>query len=84
MNNLNQLTKSLDKKIFGVAGGIANYMGVDPLIIRLLLVALAIMFDFVILVYLVLAFVLPESPDHVGDDHGINIEINVEKQPVTE
>lgn len=32
---------SYDKVIAGVAGGLANYFNVDPIIIRLLFVALA-------------------------------------------
>ena len=35
-----RLYKSVDKKLCGVCGGIADYFGIDPTIMRLLLVVL--------------------------------------------
>lgn len=66
MKMTNKLTKSLDKKIFGVAGGLATYLNIDPLIMRLLMVALFFAFDGVFLIYLVLAFIMPDpTPQQV-------------------
>ena len=51
-----------DKIIFGICGGIAEYLGVDSTIVRLIAVVLMIFGHIpVILLYLVLAFLIPES-----------------------
>ena len=51
----------LDKgnaKVFGVCGGIANYFGIDPLIVRIGFVAGTIIgFGSLILIYLAIAFI---------------------------
>ena len=52
-----------DKKIAGVCGGIAEYLGIDSTIIRLLLV-LAVLFAGVgILAYIIAAIVMPNKPN---------------------
>ncbi len=59
-----KLYKSTDKKIDGVCAGIAEFFGIDPTIIRVVY-ALITLFSagFVgIIVYAVLAFVLPRRP----------------------
>lgn len=54
---------SSNKMICGVCSGIANYLNVDPTVIRLLW-ALAIIFaGFGILAYFVCALVIPEDPN---------------------
>ncbi len=51
---------SRDKKIFGVCGGLAEYLGVDATLIRILLVVVAVFSaGSVILVYLIAGFVIP-------------------------
>lgn len=55
-----QLTKSQDRKISGVAGGLADYFRVDPTLVRVIFVVTAILdFGFSIVVYIILAFVMP-------------------------
>ena len=50
-----------DKKLAGVCGGIAEYLGIDSTIIRLLLV-LAVLFAGVgVLAYIVAALVMPDK-----------------------
>ena len=51
-----------EKKIFGVCGGIAEYFNVDPTLIRLGFVAIALMFGTGLLAYLIAAFVMPVKP----------------------
>ena len=52
-----------DKKIAGVCGGIAEYLGIDSTIICLLLV-LAVLFAGVgILAYIIAAIVMPNKPN---------------------
>ena len=57
-----QLTRSLtDRKIAGVAGGVAEYFDLDPTLVRLAW-AIAVLFGgFGLLVYVILWIVLPEG-----------------------
>ena len=51
-----------DKKLAGVCGGLAEYLGMDSTIIRLILV-LAVLFAGVgILAYIIAALVIPNPP----------------------
>jgi phage shock protein C len=52
-----------DRVIAGVAGGLAEYFGMDPLIVRLLFVVLALAgAGSVVLAYIILAVLVPEEP----------------------
>lgn len=56
-----RLTRSLDDKmLFGVCGGLAERFGIDAVWIRLGFVGLALLFGKGILLYLILAVVLPK------------------------
>ncbi len=60
-----RLRKSRDKKLAGVCGGIAEYCGIDPTVVRLLWVLGTIFLSVIvggIVAYLVCALVFPE-PD---------------------
>jgi phage shock protein PspC (stress-responsive transcriptional regulator) len=50
-----------DAIIAGVASGIAGYLGLEPVVIRLLFIAFTVMNGFGILLYLILWVVLPEA-----------------------
>ena len=50
-----------DKKISGVCAGIAEWLGVDPTIIRIVWALLAFGWGTGVLLYLICAFVLPEE-----------------------
>jgi len=56
-----RLTRSSDQKmLFGVCGGLAEYFGLDPTLIRLIFVFLAIiMVGSPLLIYIILALVMP-------------------------
>jgi len=57
-----RLTKSKDKKLFGVAGGVADYFDVDPLLIRVGFVATTFcFFPFAIVGYVALAIMMPSA-----------------------
>lgn len=59
---MNKLRKSKYKKIFGVCGGVAEYMGVDPTLVRVLAsVGLVFSFGTGVVVYIVLGGVMPQS-----------------------
>lgn len=50
-----------DKKICGVCGGLAEYLGCDPTLIRLAWAILALGWGSGILLYFLCAFILPEE-----------------------
>jgi phage shock protein C len=57
-----QLTRSdTDKKIAGIAGGMAAYFGIDPTLVRVLWVV-ALLMGWGLLAYLILWIVLPKGP----------------------
>lgn len=51
-----------DRKIAGVCGGLGEYFGIDPTLVRLLFVLGLIFMGGAILAYLILAIVIPEEP----------------------
>lgn len=59
-----RLTKSLsDRKLFGICGGIAQYLDVDSTFIRVIYVVLSFCMAIIpsIILYLVLNFIIPEA-----------------------
>jgi phage shock protein C len=52
-----------DRKLAGVCGGIANYLGVDPVLIRLLWIFFTLAAGGGVLVYLIAWLVVPEAPE---------------------
>jgi phage shock protein C len=55
-----------DRKIAGVCGGMAQYFGIDPVIPRIVWVALILGMGFGLLAYLVCWLVIPLEPEGVG------------------
>lgn len=64
-----RLTRRRDGEIAGVAGGLADYLGIDPVIVRVAFVVLAITGGFGLLLYIVLWIATPEAdaPQSVGE-----------------
>ena len=55
-----RLAKSTDKKLFGVAGGVAEYFEIDPTLARVGFVVLCFcFFPLAIVAYLAMAFMMP-------------------------
>lgn len=53
-----------NKKICGVCGGIAEYFGIDPMVVRVIWVILTFLPVLpMIIIYIILAFVIPENPN---------------------
>lgn len=50
-----------DKKIFGVCGGLGEYFGLDPTLIRILFVISVLIFGTGLLLYIILAIVMPDE-----------------------
>ena len=51
------------KKLCGVCGGIAEYLKIDPTVIRLIWALVAVFYGTGILLYLVTALILPNKSD---------------------
>ncbi len=56
-----RLTKG-EKKIFGVCSGLADYFEIDPTLVRLLFLFMVLVMGTGLLLYLALAFLMPEKP----------------------
>lgn len=56
------LLKSRDKWLSGVCGGVAEYFGVDPVIVRALWLAAVFLAGTGLLLYIVLMILMPEPP----------------------
>lgn len=62
MANGKKLKKSkTDKKIFGVCGGIAEYLGIDSIWIRLIWAILVFVYGTGVLLYLIFALIMPDE-----------------------
>jgi phage shock protein C len=49
------------RKLFGVCGGVARYLGVDPTVVRILTVISVFAFGVTIPVYIIAAVLMPEE-----------------------
>lgn len=58
---MKRLTKSYDRKLCGVCGGIADYFNIDPVIVRLIWLVFVLCFGTGILAYIIAAIVMPEG-----------------------
>ena len=60
-----KLTKSKNKVFLGVCGGLANYLHVDPTVVRMIVLILLVMTGFfpVGLIYLVAGLTMPDADD---------------------
>ena len=56
-----KLSRSNNKMIGGVCAGIADYLGLDPTIVRIVWVLLLFFAGFGILLYLILWIVMPKA-----------------------
>lgn len=63
-----KLYKSNNRKISGVCGGVAEYFGIDPMIVRLIWAILAMAWGTSIFLYIALAFIMDNRPDYIEDD----------------
>ena len=54
-----------DRKIAGVLGGLSDYLGVDPSLVRIAYAVLTILTGFVpgLFLYLLMAFIVPAEPE---------------------
>ncbi|KRN28486.1 hypothetical protein IV38_GL001488 [Lactobacillus selangorensis] len=61
-----RLTKSNNKVLSGVLGGIADYFNIDPTIVRVIFVLISFFTTVFpgILIYIILAIVMPDAPSN--------------------
>lgn len=52
-----------NKKLLGVCGGIAEYLGVDPTLVRVGFVVFAALAGSGLLIYLLIALLMPKAAD---------------------
>ena len=81
MSDKKLVRKQNDKLFLGVASGVADYIGIDPVIVRLIFVLLTLWNGWGLLIYIVLAIVMPIENDvpvsakaNVFDDEEIIIK----------
>ena len=58
---MKRLTRSTNRMICGVCGGIGEYLGIDATVIRLLWVLLSVMGGAGLLAYIIAAIIIPEN-----------------------
>lgn len=58
---MRKLVKSQDRKICGVCGGIAEYLGIDPTIVRLVWTLATLFVGTGVLAYIIAALIMPEG-----------------------
>ena len=62
-----RLYRSRDERVlFGVAGGVAEWLDVDPALVRIVFALLVLTAGVGFLLYIIMAIVIPEEPAHVG------------------
>lgn len=62
-NNTKKFYRSrVDRKIGGVCGGLGEYFGIDPTLVRLLFVLGLLFVGGTLLAYLILLIVIPDEP----------------------
>lgn len=66
MNQAKRLYRSrVDRQLAGVCGGIADYFNMDPTLVRILWVILTIAGGPGLVLYIILAIVVPEEPEFI-------------------
>jgi len=74
---------SINKVFFGVAGGLGEYFNIDPVILRIGFVILALAWGFSIVIYIILAVILPVNYDEIyeiKDNSNSNMNDYFERQ----
>jgi phage shock protein C len=62
-----RLYRSRDERVlFGVAGGVAEWLDVDPALVRIVFALLVLTAGVGFLLYIIMAIVIPEEPGYVG------------------
>ena len=60
MSDSRRLLRSSNRKIAGVCGGLADYLGIDPTVVRIIFALLFLFAGGGLLIYLILWLIMPE------------------------
>jgi phage shock protein C len=84
MENTNKLYRSNSEKVFGgVCGGLADYLNIDVVILRIIFVLLALFGGGGVLIYIVLWIAIPaETVSYAKIKENLDAESNTEKKPM--
>lgn len=74
MNGKRLVRKKEDRMFFGVAGGLADYLNIDPVLVRLIFVLMTLTGGPGLLLYIALAIVMPEESELVGKANAFDEE----------
>jgi len=66
---IRRLYRSREKKIAGVCGGIASYLALDPILIRLLWLGFTFLGGAGVFIYIIAWIVIPEQPERGSTNH---------------
>ena len=58
-----------DKVLCGVCGGIAEYLNIDPVIVRLLWAIIALYWGAGLLLYIIACFIIPKNPENESSEN---------------
>ena len=77
-----RLYKSVDKKISGVCGGIAEYFGIDPAIVRIIWACTFLFTGAGLIAYIVAAIVMNENPGYEEDNSSDNYTYSYDSETI--
>jgi phage shock protein PspC (stress-responsive transcriptional regulator) len=86
MSNIKLYKSTTDKKISGVCGGLAENLGVDPSIVRIIWAVISVFYGIGIILYIIAALILPEGrpEDYEGRTQKSNTDGFSNKEKSTE
>ncbi|NTW04179.1 MAG: PspC domain-containing protein [Oscillochloris sp.] len=77
MDSTKRITRSQnDRMLGGVAGGLANYFGIDPIIARIVFVVLSALNGFGVILYLALWVIVPNEDSQADTRSNVQVAIN--------
>lgn len=77
MDSTKRITRSQnDRMLGGVAGGLANYFGIDPIIVRIVFVVLSALNGFGVILYLALWVIVPNEDSQADTRSNVQVAIN--------
>lgn len=62
-----------DRRLFGICGGIARFLGIDSTLVRVGVVILTVCTGIPILIYLLLAMIMPKEPRWSKAPHSFDV-----------
>ncbi|CAM4372687.1 PspC domain-containing protein [Weissella hellenica] len=85
MAKKNKLTKSNDRVLSGVLGGISDYLDLDTTLVRLLFVAAAVFTGFFpfLFLYIIAAVIMPETTSHDHHEYRFDEKTDGDRRDVT-